>query len=192
MLALRGRPDAPVETAAMNGVLPGTPRLRLLAEAHPAEISAVPLHPALQRLVSLAPRHHRMICCFIVQAVGCLTPSWRPSSTDEMPFFTVTIRWMAENHTVNGSLVALIDRMARWKAVPGMAAARTDETATPAQPGQRGEALLFDSEHLAKLRVVQPAHPRGNLQPYLRNLHTLKYPRNTANLRWTLKDKQET
>ena len=51
-----------------------------------------------------------MIFRFIVQAVSCLTPSRRPSFTDEIPFFTVAIRWMAGNHIVNGSLV-------EWKTV---------------------------------------------------------------------------
>ena len=54
-----------------------------------------------------------MIFCFMVQAVGCLTPSRRPSSTEEMPFFAVTIKWMATNHSVSGSLVA-------WKIVPAV------------------------------------------------------------------------
>ena len=54
-----------------------------------------------------------MILCFTAQAVGCLTPRRRPSSTDEMPFFAVTIRWMAANQTVSGSLVA-------WKIVPAV------------------------------------------------------------------------
>ena len=32
-----------------------------------------------------------MILCFMVQAVGCLTPrAGRPSSTEEIPFFAVT------------------------------------------------------------------------------------------------------
>ena len=54
-----------------------------------------------------------MIFCFMVQAVGCLTPRRRPSSTDEMPFFAVTIRWMAANQVTSGSLVA-------WKIVPAV------------------------------------------------------------------------
>ena len=54
-----------------------------------------------------------MILCFTAQAVGCLTPRRRPSSTDEMPFFAVTIRWMAANQSVSGSLVA-------WKIVPAV------------------------------------------------------------------------
>ena len=49
----------------------------------------------------------------MVQAVGCLTPSRRPDSTDEMSFFAVTIGWMAANHTVSGSLV-------EWKIVPAV------------------------------------------------------------------------
>ena len=54
-----------------------------------------------------------MILCFMVQAVGCLTPRRRPSSTEEIPFFAVTIRWTAANHSVSGSLVA-------WKIVPAV------------------------------------------------------------------------
>ena len=54
-----------------------------------------------------------MIFCFIVQAVVCLTPSLRPSSIEEMPFLAVTIRWIARNHVVSGSLVL-------WKIVPAV------------------------------------------------------------------------
>ena len=54
-----------------------------------------------------------MIFCFIAQAVGCLTPRRRPSSTEEIPFFAVTIRWTAANQVVSGSLVA-------WKIVPAV------------------------------------------------------------------------
>ena len=54
-----------------------------------------------------------MIFCFMVQAVACLTPSRCPTDTDEMPFFAVTIRWMATNHTVSGILV-------EWKIVPAI------------------------------------------------------------------------
>ncbi len=46
-----------------------------------------------------------MILCFMVQAVDCLTPRRRANSTDETPFFAVTIRWMAANQMVSGSLV---------------------------------------------------------------------------------------
>ena len=54
-----------------------------------------------------------MIFCFIDQAVVCLTPSRRPSSTEEMPFLAVTISWIAKNQVVSGSLVA-------WKIVPAV------------------------------------------------------------------------
>ena len=54
-----------------------------------------------------------MILCFMAQAVGCLTPSLRASCTDETPFLAVTIRWMAANQSLSGSLVA-------WKIVPAV------------------------------------------------------------------------
>ena len=54
-----------------------------------------------------------MILCFMAQAVGCLTPRRRLSFTDETPFFAVTIRWMAANQSVSGSLV-------EWKMVPAV------------------------------------------------------------------------
>lgn len=54
-----------------------------------------------------------MIFCFVVQDVACLTPSRRSSSTGEMPFFAVTIRWMAANHAASGSLV-------EWKSAPAV------------------------------------------------------------------------
>ena len=43
--------------------------------------------------------------CFTAQAVGCLPPRRRPSSTDVTPNFAVTIKWMAANQSVSGSLV---------------------------------------------------------------------------------------
>ena len=46
-----------------------------------------------------------MILCFTAQVVGCLTPRRRPSSTDVTPNFAVTIKWMAANQSVSGSLV---------------------------------------------------------------------------------------
>ena len=58
-----------------------------------------------------------MIFCFIVQAVACRTPNRRPSSTEEIPFFAVTIRWIAANQTVSGSLV-------EWNIVPAVSEVR--------------------------------------------------------------------
>ena len=54
-----------------------------------------------------------MILRFIVQAVACLTPNRRPSSTEEVPFFAVTTGWIAANQTVSGSLV-------EWRIVPAV------------------------------------------------------------------------
>ena len=56
-----------------------------------------------------------MILCFTVQAVGCLTPRRRPSSTDEMPFFDVTIRWMAANQSAQRQLGGVEDRARRGR-----------------------------------------------------------------------------
>ena len=58
-----------------------------------------------------------MILRFIVQAVPCLTPSRRPGSTEEIPFFAVTTGWIAANQTVSGSLV-------EWKIVPAVSEVR--------------------------------------------------------------------
>ena len=85
----------------------------LAAGAHSAEIGIVHLHPPRKPCLPSRRAITAMILCFTVQAVGCLTPRRRPSSTDEMPFFAVTIRWMAANQSVSGSLVA-------WKIVPAV------------------------------------------------------------------------
>src|SRR3954468_16240257 len=47
-----------------------------------------------------------MIFCFRAQALVCLTPSLRPSSTELMPFLAVATSHMARNQEVSGSLVA--------------------------------------------------------------------------------------
>jgi hypothetical protein len=52
-----------------------------------------------------------MIFCFKAQALVCLTPSLRPSSTELIPFLAVATSHMARNQLVSGSLVA-------WKTVP--------------------------------------------------------------------------
>ena len=43
--------------------------------------------------------------CFSCQAVFWLTPSWRASSSDEMPCLDCVTRWMARNQVVSGSRV---------------------------------------------------------------------------------------
>src|SRR4051812_42457473 len=57
-----------------------------------------------------------MIFCFRAQALVCLTPSLRPSSTELMPFLAVATSHMARNQAVSGSLVA-------WKIVPAVSEA---------------------------------------------------------------------
>src|SRR3954468_6520631 len=47
-----------------------------------------------------------MIFCFRAQALVCLTPSLRPSSTELMPFLAVATSHIARNQLVSGSLVA--------------------------------------------------------------------------------------
>src|SRR5215207_9237445 len=54
-----------------------------------------------------------MIFCFMAQALVCLIPSRRPSSTELIPFLAVVISHMARNHVASGSLVA-------WKIVPAV------------------------------------------------------------------------
>jgi hypothetical protein len=47
-----------------------------------------------------------MIFCCKAQALVCLMPSLRPSSTELIPFLAVAISHMAKNQLVSGSLVA--------------------------------------------------------------------------------------
>ena len=115
--ALRGRPSGLVGTAATNGVLPGAPRPRLPPERTPprwaSSISTRPdggFSPSRRAITA-------MIFRFIVQAVACLKPNRRPSSTEEIPFFAVTTGWIAANQTVSGSLV-------EWRIVPAVSEVR--------------------------------------------------------------------
>ncbi len=61
--------------------------------------------------MSSRPAITAMIFCFMAQALVCLIPSRRPSSTELIPFFAVVISHIARNQLVSGSLVA-------WKMVP--------------------------------------------------------------------------
>src|SRR5215213_6606477 len=54
-----------------------------------------------------------MIFCFRAQALVCLIPSLRPSSTELIPFLAVATSHIARNQLVSGSLVA-------WKIVPAV------------------------------------------------------------------------
>ena len=66
--------------------------------------------------------------------------------------------------------VALVEAPARQHTMPAMAAGGADEAVRPAQPGQCRAALLLGAEGFAKRLVAQPAHPRCNLEPHIRNL----------------------
>ena len=98
--SLRGCPSALVETAATEGVLP-------------AETGVVHLNPPRKRRLPFAPRHHRHNLMLHGPGRRLLDPETAAEPTDEMPFFAVTIRWMAANQSVSGSLVA-------WKIVPAV------------------------------------------------------------------------
>jgi surface antigen len=56
-----------------------------------------------------------MTFCFSAQALVCLTPSLRPSSTELMPSLAVATSHTARNQAVSGSLVA-------WKTAPAVSA----------------------------------------------------------------------
>src|SRR3954447_154388 len=103
-----------------------------------------------------------MIFCFKAQALVCLMPSRRPSSTELMPFLAVATSHMARNQLVSGSLVAAGPALAlRPGAEPlalGAAAQQADEPARPAQPLDHRPAPLLGAVRLAELRLAQAAH----------------------------------
>ena len=128
-----------------------------------------------------------MILCFMAPAVGCLTPRRRPSSTEDTPFFAVTIRWMVANQSLSGSLVAWKivpavgdvyflqrlhweERPTRQLAMPAMTASGADGAVRPAQPNQRRAALFIRAEGVAKGLVAQPAYSRCHLERHVRDL----------------------
>ncbi len=57
-------------------------------------------------MASSRPVITAMTFCFRAQALVCLIPSLRPSSTELIPFLAVAISHIAENQEVSGSLVA--------------------------------------------------------------------------------------
>src|SRR5919107_6267487 len=83
-----------------------------------------------------------MIFCFRLQALVCLIPSRRPSSTELIPFLAVATSHIARNHVVSGSLVA-------WKMVPAVSETWWRQARhwtfgrvlshLPSQPPQRGQ-----------------------------------------------------
>ena len=116
-----------------------------------------------------------MIFCFMAQALVCLIPSRRPSSTELIPFLAVAISHIARNQLVSGSLVA-------WKMVPAVSETWCRQARhwifgrvlshLPSQPPQTGQtnpdgpaqfldhrpALLLAAVGLAELRLAQAPH----------------------------------
>ena len=75
--------------------------------------------------------------------------------------------------------------------MPAMAAGGADEAVRPAQPGQCRAALLLGAEGFAKRLVAQPAHPRCNLEPHIRDLPRQERTKNICLPKRTVTDKQE-
>ena len=72
-----------------------------------------------------------------------------------------------------------------------MAAGGADEAVRPAQPGQCRAALLLGTEGFAKRLVAQPAHPRCNLEPHIRNLPRQERTKNICLPKRSVTDKQD-
>src|SRR3954465_2463468 len=82
-----GRRSGVVSTAATIGVLPAAPRPRLPPwRSPPREASSTPTRPSSFGLPASRSAIARISLCFTSQAVACLTPSLRPSSTELIPF----------------------------------------------------------------------------------------------------------
>jgi hypothetical protein len=64
-------------------------------------------------MASSRPAMTAMIFCFMAQALVCLIPSRRPSSTELIPFLAVAISHIARNQLASGSFVL-------WKMVPAV------------------------------------------------------------------------
>ena len=86
--------------------------------------------------------------------------------------------------------VALVEAPARQHTMPAMAAGGADEAVRPAQPGQCRAALLLGAEGFAKRLVAQPAHPRCNLEPHIRNLPRQERTKNICLPKRSVTDKQ--
>ena len=146
-LTLRGRPSGLVETAATKGVCRARPR------------GSMPR----QRGVCLAPRHHRHDLVLHGQAVGCLTPRRRPSSTEEIPFFAVTIRWTASRQLGGprreGCLLLAPGRPASTQCPRWPQAGQTKPSGQ--RPGQCRAALLLGAE----VRETPRRSTRPAMQP---------------------------
>ena len=91
----------------------------------------------------------------------------------------------------NSRPVALVEAPARQHTMPAMAAGGADEAVRPAQPGQCRAALLLGAEGFAKRLVAQPAHPRCNLEPHIRDLPRQERTKNICLPKRSVMDKQE-
>ena len=142
----------------------------------------------------------------MVQAVGCLTRDGapaRPRKSRSSPLrsggrprttASAAAWWRGRScppwrmsASCTGSMV---EAPARQHTMPAMAAGGADEAVRPAQPGQCRAALLLAAEGFAKRLVAQPAHPRCNLEPHIRNLHRQERTKNICLPKRSVSDKQ--
>ena len=77
----------------------------MFAGALATDIGVVHLHVAIETLGAVSLDHDLSELVFIVQAVVCVTPSRRPNSMLEIPFFDWVTRYMALNQSRSGSLL---------------------------------------------------------------------------------------
>src|SRR3954470_23388700 len=83
----RGLLSSVVSTAATIGVLPAAPRPRLPPwRSPPRYASSISTRPSSLGFAASRSAIARISLCFISQAVACLTPRRRPSSTELIPF----------------------------------------------------------------------------------------------------------
>ena len=180
----------------------------LAAGARAAEVSIVHLHPPRQRRVCLAPRHHRHDLVLHGPGGRLLDPETAPQLDRGNPvlrrYDQVDGREPQRQRQLGGvedrarrggclllAPVALVEAPARQHTMPAMAAGGADEAVRPAQPGQCRAALLLGAEGFAKRLVAQPAHPRCNLEPHIRNLPRQERTKNICLPKRSVTDKQD-
>ena len=179
----------------------------LAAGARAAEVSIVHLHPPRQRRVCLAPRHHRHDLVLHGPGGRLLDPETAPQLDRGNPvlrrYDQVDGREPQRQRQLGGvedrarrggclllAPVALVEAPARQHTMPAMAAGGADEAVRPAQPGQCRAALLLGAEGFAKRLVAQPAHPRCNLEPHIRDLPRQEHTKNICLPKRSNTDKQ--
>ena len=113
-LTLRGPPSGPAETVATIRCLAGRAPAPLAARTHAVEPGVVHLHPARQRLVLLAPGHHRHD--LPLHRSGRRLPDRQTTAGFDRRDAVLrrhdrVIGWIAANHVTGGGLV-------EWKIVP--------------------------------------------------------------------------